>query len=204
MELQASRLRSCPDEHRTAPHALAKSRKAWGTVGYFVTARACAFTLGNRLASLCRSRLYLNHVAADNRFLFLPSQSPDTVLASPRTAVAPVNNMADLTAPADPAALNGFFPAEDAAGQTVAAIAESEKISAGNTAVATARLPRSLVLQTRSRSTTDRFDSGASRRKRRSAPPTSSSSPSRRSPTRLPRTLCSPALAPSHSPTTRT
>ena len=36
-------------------------------------------------------------------------------------------------APADAPAVNGVFPANDAAGQTVAAIAESEKISAGRT-----------------------------------------------------------------------
>jgi ubiquitin-like 1-activating enzyme E1 A len=44
--------------------------------------------------------------------------------------------MTDLTAPSNAsdaaAALNGTFPANDAAGQTVAAMAESEKISAGN------------------------------------------------------------------------
>ena len=39
--------------------------------------------------------------------------------------------MTDLTAPADPKTVNGTFPADDAAGQTLAAIAESEKISAG-------------------------------------------------------------------------
>lgn len=42
--------------------------------------------------------------------------------------------MTDLVAPAEPAAVNGTFPADDAAGQTLAAMAESEKISAGNTA----------------------------------------------------------------------
>jgi ubiquitin-like 1-activating enzyme E1 A len=39
--------------------------------------------------------------------------------------------MTDLTAPMDAPAINGTFPADDAAGQTVAAIVESEKISAG-------------------------------------------------------------------------
>jgi ubiquitin-like 1-activating enzyme E1 A len=57
--------------------------------------------------------------------------------------------MTDLTAPSnhnagDAAALNGTgtgtstFPADDAAGQTVAAMAESEKISAGNVILRTA------------------------------------------------------------------
>jgi ubiquitin-like 1-activating enzyme E1 A len=39
--------------------------------------------------------------------------------------------MTDLTAATDPKAMNGTAPADDAAGQTLAAIAESEKISAG-------------------------------------------------------------------------
>ncbi|KAF2630349.1 hypothetical protein BU25DRAFT_256452 [Macroventuria anomochaeta] len=43
--------------------------------------------------------------------------------------------MTDLTAPADPTAVNGTFPADDAAGQTLAAIAESEKISADEIAL---------------------------------------------------------------------
>ncbi|KAJ4379198.1 E1 ubiquitin-activating protein aos1 [Didymella sp. IMI 355093] len=43
--------------------------------------------------------------------------------------------MTDLTAPADAKAINGTFPAEDAAGQTLAAIAESEKISADEIAL---------------------------------------------------------------------
>lgn len=47
-------------------------------------------------------------------------------------AIVPASNMTDLTAPTDAKAANGTFPADDAAGQTVAAIAESEKISAGN------------------------------------------------------------------------
>ena len=52
--------------------------------------------------------------------------------------------MTDLTAPSNAsdaaAALNGsfLFPADDAAGQTVAAMAESEKISAGNIILPTA------------------------------------------------------------------
>ncbi|KAJ4353149.1 E1 ubiquitin-activating protein aos1 [Ascochyta clinopodiicola] len=43
--------------------------------------------------------------------------------------------MTDLTAPTDAGAVNGTFPANDAAGQTVAAIAESEKISADEIAL---------------------------------------------------------------------
>ncbi|KAJ4324141.1 E1 ubiquitin-activating protein aos1 [Neodidymelliopsis sp. IMI 364377] len=43
--------------------------------------------------------------------------------------------MTDLTAPMDAPAVNGTFPADDAAGQTVAAIAESEKISADEIAL---------------------------------------------------------------------
>ncbi|KZM19513.1 E1 ubiquitin-activating enzyme [Ascochyta rabiei] len=43
--------------------------------------------------------------------------------------------MTDLAAPADAVAVNGTFPADDAAGQTVAAIAESEKISADEIAL---------------------------------------------------------------------
>lgn len=41
--------------------------------------------------------------------------------------------MADMTEPSaiPPPAANGALPAEDAAGQTVAAIAEADKISAG-------------------------------------------------------------------------
>jgi ubiquitin-like 1-activating enzyme E1 A len=41
--------------------------------------------------------------------------------------------MADATAPSStaPAVANGTFPENDAAGQTVAAIAEADKISAG-------------------------------------------------------------------------
>jgi ubiquitin-like 1-activating enzyme E1 A len=41
--------------------------------------------------------------------------------------------MADTTVPSTtaPPATNGTFPAEDAAGQTVAAIVEADKISAG-------------------------------------------------------------------------
>lgn len=53
--------------------------------------------------------------------------------------------MTDLAAPSNAsdaaAALNGSFPADDAAGQTVAAMAESEKISAGNIILQTARPP---------------------------------------------------------------
>ncbi|KAF3049374.1 hypothetical protein E8E11_008121 [Didymella keratinophila] len=43
--------------------------------------------------------------------------------------------MTDLTAGTDPKAINGTFPADDAAGQTLAAIAESEKISADEIAL---------------------------------------------------------------------
>jgi hypothetical protein len=54
-------------------------------------------------------------------------------------------NMTDLTAPSNAsdaaAALNGTFPADDAAGQTVAAMVESEKISAGNIILQTACPP---------------------------------------------------------------
>jgi ubiquitin-like 1-activating enzyme E1 A len=39
--------------------------------------------------------------------------------------------MSDTIAPSSAPIANGTFPAEDAAGQTVAAIAEAEKISAG-------------------------------------------------------------------------
>lgn len=49
--------------------------------------------------------------------------------------------MTDLTAPADAAVTNGTFPANTAAGQTVAAIAGSEKISAGNALAQTAYSP---------------------------------------------------------------
>lgn len=47
------------------------------------------------------------------------------------TAPADASTDAPVDAPVDAPAVNDIFPANDAAGQTVAAIAESEKISAG-------------------------------------------------------------------------
>jgi ubiquitin-like 1-activating enzyme E1 A len=49
--------------------------------------------------------------------------------------------MTDLTAPADAKAINGTFPAEDAAGQTLATIVESEKISAGKMLIVPSSAP---------------------------------------------------------------
>jgi ubiquitin-like 1-activating enzyme E1 A len=51
--------------------------------------------------------------------------------------------MADTNTPSavPPPATNGTFPAEDAAGQTVAAIAEADKISAGKSDCTAERAP---------------------------------------------------------------
>jgi hypothetical protein len=55
-------------------------------------------------------------------------------------ADATTTNAAAAAAPAPPPTANGAFPANDAAGQTVAAIAEADKISAGTSALKNALL----------------------------------------------------------------